>query len=100
MEHLSNGFVFPGIDHRDAGLLQNSHNLLGLPSFKKRLHGLLQRTVVLGVGLKNLHRQSNGLIPTGIPEMELEQEFGLLAAFFEMGNLLKELGSLGEIALQ
>src|SRR6266566_1952877 len=99
-QHFSDGLVLASIGQRDARLVQNPHGLLRLPGLEKSLDDLLQRTIVLRVRFEDLHRQRDRLIPAGILEMEIEQQFGLLAALFEIGNLLEEVGGLGGVALQ
>jgi len=44
-------------------------------------------------------RKRRGLVPIGILEIKIEEEFGLLAALLEIDCLFQELRSLGEIAL-
>src|SRR5207244_4052542 len=54
---------------------------------------------ILLVCFKYALRESRGLVPIGILEIKIEQEFGLLAAFFEIGGLFKKLRGLNKIAL-
>ena len=44
-------------------------------------------------------RERRSLVPIGILEIQVEEEFGLFAALFETGRLFQKLGSLGVIAL-
>ena len=44
-------------------------------------------------------RELRSLVPVGILEIKIEEEFRLLATLLEIGGLFQELRSLGEIAL-
>ena len=88
------------IDQGDAGLLQNPHGFLRLPGLEQGFDDFLQGAIVLRVRFEDLQGQSDRLIPTGIFEMEIQQEFRLLAAFLKVRDLLEELSGLREVALQ
>ena len=91
--------MLPGIDHGQPRLRQDFHGLFAIPSLQERFDHLLHGPKILLVCFKYALRESRGLVPIGILEIKIEQEFGLLAAFFEIGGLFKKLRGLNKIAL-
>jgi len=69
------------------------------PDLQQQLDDLLHRPKIFLVRFKYAMRKRRGLVPIGILEIKIKEEFGLLAALLEIGRLFQELRSLGEIAL-
>src|SRR5437879_8179632 len=79
MEHFCDDLVLAGIDHGKSGLGQNADGFFILPRLQQPFHDFLHRTIVFRVRLEDLHRQSDGLIPIRIFEMEIQKKFGLFS---------------------
>ena len=99
-QELSDDFVLAGIDHRHARAVENRHRAVGLRGFEQRFHQLLRWTKIFRISVENLQRQSGRLIPLQALDVQIEQQLGLFAALFEIGNLLEDFGGLREIALR
>jgi len=91
--------VLPGIDHRQPRLLQDFHGFFAIPRLQQQFDDLLHRPKIFLVRFKYAMRKRRGLVPIGILEIKIEEEFRLLAALLEIGRLFQELRSLGEVAL-
>src|SRR6476661_6571330 len=92
--------MFPAIDHRAADLADDSRCAVALPRFKKRFDNLLSGAKILAVGSQNTERESRGLVPVQVFDIEIEEKLGLLAALFELGHTLEELRCVAELALR
>ena len=69
------------------------------PDSEKRFDDFLRGAKILAVGSQNAKRESRGLIPICVFEIKIEEQFGLFAALFKIGDVLKGFRCLREIAL-
>src|SRR5580704_17505271 len=88
------------IDHRSPRAVEQRHCAIALARLQERFHQLLRRTKILRVGVKDAQSQIRRFIPLNILEIEVEKELRLFAAFFQVGNLFKDLRCLREVALR
>src|SRR5260370_38763366 len=98
-EECPDYLMLPGIYQRQPRLLQDSHGFFAISGLQQRFDDLLQRAEIFRVSFKYAMCKRRGLVPIGILEIKIEEQFGLLATFLEIGHLFQELRSLGEIAL-
>ena len=99
VEEFPDNLMLPGIDHRQPRLLQDSHGFFAISGLQQHFDHLLHRAKIFRVSFKYAMSKRRGLVPIGILEIKIEEQFGLLATFLEIGHLFEELRSLGEIAL-
>ena len=99
-EDFPDNLMLPGIDHGQPRLRHDFHGLFAIPGLQERFDHLLHGPKIFLVRFKYALCESRGLVPVGILEIKIEEEFGLLAAFFEIGRLFKKLRRLSEIALR
>ncbi len=73
--------------------------MLAFIGLQQRLYHFLRGREILYVGIENARGQGRSLLPVRVLEIKIEQQFGLLAAFVEIGDLLQGLGCLRSVAL-
>ena len=83
--------MFPAIDHRAADLADNGGRAVTLPRSKKRFDNLLSGAKIFAVGSQNTERESRGLVPVQVFDIEIEEKLGLLAALFELEEVVSPL---------
>src|SRR6266700_1405642 len=99
IKQFPDNLVLSGINHRKPRLFHDLHSFFGIPRLQQRFHNLLHRPKIFLVRFKYAMRERRSLVPIGILEIKVEEEFGLFATLLEIGRLFQKLGSLGEIAL-
>jgi hypothetical protein len=96
----SDHFVLAGVNHGDANLADDGHGAVALARFEEGFDDFLRGAKILGVGAEYAERKRGSLIPVRSFEIEIEEQLGLFATFFEIRGVFEEFGGLREIALR
>jgi len=97
--HAADDLMLAAVDHGAANLADDGHGAVALTHLEESFDDFLGRAEILAIGAQNTQDKSAGLIPIGGFDIEIQQELGLFATLFEIGNVFEKLGGLGEIAL-
>src|SRR5579859_4663808 len=92
--------MFPAIDHRAADLSDNGGRAVALSRCKKRFDNFLGGAKILAVGCQDTERESGGLVPVQVFDIEIEEKLGLLSALFELRHTFEEFRRVGELTLR